>query len=160
MRSPPKPLLSLRGSRSVSGAALVALVLVAACSAKQRAEPRAAPAPLAKPPSWVTHLDLDAEKLCGIGVAGAGFDERSPYPKQLARERAVRNLAGILETKVQEAIVDVETHRSAHVELVRALHVDDELVAKIDALAEAEHWLDRDGAGPFAQKGFSSSRPR
>lgn len=95
------------------------------------------------------------DKLCGLGVAGAAYSEHSPYPKLMSRERAVRNLAGILGTRVQEAIIDRDTTRGASVEFARVLHVDEELVQQVDGLAEAEYWIDWDGTGPYTTKGFT-----
>src|SRR5689334_8677807 len=94
------------------------LVVVLGCggSKKHSAGPEVAPGE--PPPDWVVQVELSEDKLCGSGVAGAGFDEFSPYPKQLSQERAVRNLAGILGTNVQEAIFDtVNTWNGQSVEL-------------------------------------------
>jgi hypothetical protein len=133
--------------------ALLLAMVVYACG--KRAEPVKAGPPQAEPPKWVTHVELERSKLCGLGVAGAGYDDRSPYPKQLSQERAVRNLAGILGTSVQEAIVDKSNSKGTQVELARALHVDDTLIEKVKQLAESDYWLDHEGVGPFAQKNFT-----
>ncbi|MBN1962239.1 MAG: hypothetical protein JW841_14990 [Deltaproteobacteria bacterium] len=126
------------------------------CKSKGKAKPKAAPTtPLSKPPDWVTHLKINANELCGIGVAGAGFDEYSPHPKRLSRERAIRNLAGVLGTNVLEAIVDKTTDYSQHIEIARGLHIDDSTVDLIDQLSNTEYWLDRDAVGPFAQQNFT-----
>jgi hypothetical protein len=146
--------------KPVFAAALtLALAGLCACPRGQSAAPKAAPSAAAAsvppPPTWVTHVEVDNGKLCGVGVAGAGFDERSPYPKSLSRERAVRNLVGILGTSVLEATVDRATDSGQSVETARAVQIDEDLVAAIDGLAEVEYWLDRDALGPFAQKNFT-----
>lgn len=105
-------------------------------------------------PAWAYTVHVSADKLCGLGVAGASFSEESPYPKQISRERAVRNLAGILGTQVQEAIIDQATLTRQTVQFARVLHVDEELIAHVDQLAETEYWLDKAGQGPFNQGGF------
>jgi hypothetical protein len=103
----------------------------------------------------VTHSRLTNERLCGVGVAGAGFDDYSPHPKRLSRERAIRNLAGILGTSVLEAIVDRVSDDSQSIETARGMRLDQELVEKIDAIAETEYWIDHDAIGPFAQQNFT-----
>jgi hypothetical protein len=146
--------------RGLKRGILLALELawLSACGNGARVAPAPAAGPQAPPPAWVTRLGLEDNKLCGIGVAGAGFDERSPYPKELSRSRAVKNLAGILETSVEEAIVDRATTSGQSIELARSLRVDDDLVKKIDDLAEVEYWLDRDAVGPFAQQNFTYAK--
>ncbi len=124
------------------------------CGKRGAKGPKAAAKTANPPPSWVTNLELSTEKLCGVGVAGPGFDEFSPYPRQLSRERAVRNLAGILGTSVLEAIVDRNSELGQSIEMARTLQIDDTLIARIDALAKTEYWTDVDAAGPFAQKNF------
>ncbi|MEM6734164.1 MAG: hypothetical protein AAF658_21555, partial [Myxococcota bacterium] len=112
-----------------------------------------------RPPEWVVQMEFEGGKLCGLGVAGAGFFEDSPYPKQLSRERAIRNLAGILSTRIQEAIIDKETtYRGQSTRLARLVTVDEELIAKVDASSDTEYWRDIGGWGPFAQKSFTYAK--
>ena len=106
-------------------------------------------------PSWVESEALQGGQLCGLGVAGAGFDSNSPYPKQLSQERAVLNLAGILGTQVQEAIVDDQTNSGTQVDTAQLLKVDDSLVERVGSVAKTEFWLDAAGSGPYAQKNFT-----
>lgn len=136
------------------GLCVLAVVLVAGCGGggKQK-RARVAPDEF-DGPAWAYTVHVSADKLCGLGVAGASFSEDSPYPKQLSRERAVRNLAGILGTQVQEAIIDQATLTRQTVQFARVLHVDEELIAHVDQLAETEYWLDKAGQGPFNQGGF------
>lgn len=107
------------------------------------------------PPDWVSHIELEAGSLCGIGVAGAAFDEDSPYPKALSKERAVKNLAGVIETVMHEAIIDKSTHRGTTVEMSRVLTVEEGLIEAVAQMAETEFWLDVNGVGPFAQNDFT-----
>lgn len=107
------------------------------------------------PPDWMTTLEVGADRLCGYGVAGAGYNKHSPYPKRLAEERAVKNLAGVLGTRVQEAIIDRETLRGTSVRTAHVLTVDEALIEKVKGLAETEYWLDVEGEGPFAAPGFT-----
>lgn len=104
-------------------------------------------------PGWVRTMKGDTEHLCGLGVSGAGFED-SPYPKMNAHARAVQNLAGIIGTQVEDAMVDDATNSGDDVQYARVVHVDEELVKTVDALAEIDYWVDTDGAGPYAEKGF------
>ncbi len=133
-------------------------VVMAGCGtgAQSHLPNRVAPAPKEEPPpSWVWRVEIERDRLCGLGVAGAGFDANSPYPRQLAEERAIRNLAGILGTEVREAIIDHQDERGTNVELARHLQVDDALVALVAQLVETNFWTDWGGRGPYAQKGFT-----
>ncbi len=112
-----------------------------------------------RPPDWVMQMEFEGGELCGLGVAGAGFFEDSPYPKNLSRERAVRNLAGILSTRIQEAIIDsYTTYRGQSIRYERLVTVDEGLIATVDKAAETEHWRDAGGYGPFAQKNFTYAK--
>ena len=107
------------------------------------------------PPKWVQAVEMDSDKLCGVGVAGPCFDKFSPYPKKLSEERAVKNLAGVLGTQVQEAIIDKSTNNKTTITTRRHVHVDDVLIEKVAASVETEFWVDNGGLGPFAQKRFT-----
>jgi hypothetical protein len=132
---------------------LVWVALLASACGKEAAPAKVVPEGV-PPPSWVTRVELSRSKLCGVGIAGAGYDDHSPYPKRLSQERAIRNLAGVLGTSVQEAIIDKSTNHRQEIEMARALHVDEALIQKVTELAETNYWPDRDGTGPFAQKNF------
>ena len=134
---------------------LVLYLGIAACSASQKPSAKAGPADDGTPtPSWVLSMRSDSTKVCGMGVAGAGF-ENSPYPKQAARERAVTNLAGAISTSVEEAIIDNETTSGVDVEYARLVHVGDALIKVIDGMASVEFWLVERGKGPYGEKGFT-----
>lgn len=113
--------------------------------------------PELRPPRWVLNLQFEGGELCGLGVAGAGFRD-SPYPKRLARERAVRNLAGVLGTQIQEAIIDEATHRQQQIRMARVITVDDALIQQVSDAASEDYWLDRGGVGPFVQKRFTYAK--
>lgn len=135
---------------------LLLLVCVVGCKTSKQTSSTISAAPKGPPPpKWVTHIDVEAGKLCGLGVAGAAFDKDSPYPKTLSKERAVHNLAGALETTVQEAIIERTTNRGSSIDTVRVITVDEELLKQVAAQAEVDYWLDAGGTGPFAQKGFT-----
>jgi hypothetical protein len=107
-------------------------------------------------PAWVVGGNPSADALCGMGVAGAGFDADSPYPRELSRARALSNLAGILETQVQEAIIDnQETSGAYDIQLARVMHVDAALLEQVGQIAQTEYWLDAAGEGPYGQKNFT-----
>jgi len=108
----------------------------------------------APPPHWVFKTGLSAKELCGIGVAGPGYPD-SPYPKELSRERSIHNLSGALATEISEAIIDHTRHNVTTIEMARALHVDEDLLAKVSHLAKTTYWLDSAGIGPFMQAGFT-----
>ena len=139
-------------SLSLTGIVLSILGAMFACGGKTTAPKVAANS--VDIPTWITRAVIDHQHICGIGVAGAGFDENSPYPKEMALGRAVRNIAGILGTTIQEAIIDKQANDRVSVEMARSIHIDEELIERIAALVETEYWLDRTGAGPFAQKNF------
>lgn len=152
---------------------LIALALAAGCGAKQKRlgqlpnesakpsiEQRREPIPKKlRPPKWVVRMEFEGGELCGLGVAGAGFYENSPYPKTLSRKRAVENLAGILSTRIQEAIIDrYTTYRGQSVRTERLVTVDERLIEKVDGAAEVDYWRDVGGYGPFAQKNFTYAK--
>jgi hypothetical protein len=93
-------------------AGLVCLGVVAcAHSSSNSVEPVSNPTPM---PDWMTNWTYSAERICGIGMAGPGFPG-SPYPEEQARDRAIRNLAGSIETAVQEAIIATQRESGSHV---------------------------------------------
>jgi hypothetical protein len=73
----------------------------------------------------------------------------------MSQDRAVKNLAGALETNIQEAIVDRETGASHRIDTARVLTVDEALIEHVAELVDTEYWLDEGGTGPFAQKSFT-----
>lgn len=112
------------------------------------------------PPAWISGDGINAEgtALCGLGVAGAAYDPASPHPKEMAAERATRNLAGILYARLQEAIFDQNTTTQNSIELARAITVDDALISNVQAAATFDTWRDAHGQGPFGQAGFTYTR--
>jgi hypothetical protein len=107
-------------------------------------------------PHWVFTQQPPNNQWCGWGVAGPAFSTDSPYPKQLSKERALRNLAGTFGTSVQEAMIDQESlHQPHNLETVRITHVDPAFVAQLEPSAEITYWTDTQGVGPFQQKLFT-----
>ena len=129
-------------------------VLVSGCAGGPPPEAAPKAARPVEAPTWIDGAAVEGKRLCGIGVAGAGYDEHSPYPKRLAEERAVANLAGVLGTQIQEAIVDRATNHGQSIRTARVVTVDEALVEKVQSMAETEFWLDARGVGPFVSKGF------
>lgn len=106
-------------------------------------------------PHWVAADPYTGEDLCGLGVAGPGYGRDSPYPKQLSEDRAVQNLAGILGTQIEEAIVDQQDNRGTSVDYARSMRVDDALLQQVASVAKTEFWLDVNGEGPYQQRNFT-----
>ena len=138
---------------------VLAIAAALACAGTTKRQPHLTrKKPVARggpPPAWVTRIEVGADELCGIGAAGAAFDKSSPYPKRLAEERAVKNLAGALETNIQEAIVERETNRGHRIDTARLLTIDEALLEQVAGMVETEFWLDQGGTGTFAQKNFT-----
>ena len=118
---------------------------------------------LVEVPDWVWGGEISSTRICGIGVAGAAYDRNSPYPGIFATERSVHNLAGALQTNIKEAIINREKARSntktttsvLSVTHARYMHIDDEVIKRVSDNATTDFWLDEEGAGPFASKGFT-----
>ncbi|MEK7703989.1 MAG: hypothetical protein AAB426_03455 [Myxococcota bacterium] len=136
----------------------MALALAPACHRARPAQPSAKATPkqpAVPPPAWLTGMDVQEGKLCGIGVAGKAWNNNTRYPQELAARRALENLAGVLGTSVEEAFVDRTTEIGTGIETARVLTVDEDLITKVADLAETTFWLDADGTGPFTQAGFT-----
>ena len=114
-------------------------------------------APATPKPAWMTQWTYSAEKICGIGMAGPGFPG-SPYPEEQARGRAVRNLAGSIETAVQEAIIATQRESGSHVTLRRHFEIDADLLKNVSDRAAVDYWVDVRGEGPFLGEGFTYAR--
>lgn len=127
-------------------------VAVSACGTVPAPKPSDKPEP-EPAPEWVRHIEVGGD-LCGIGVAGAGYPG-SPYPKEMAAERAARNLAGVLGTRVRDVMIERMNRRGTSVQYARDVHVDKDLVSRVAKLAATEFWLDVRGQGPFARAGFT-----
>lgn len=108
-------------------------------------------------PEWMSNWTYSVEEICGIGMAGPGFPG-SPYPEEQARNRAIRNLAGSIETAVQEAIIATQKESGSHVTLRRYFEIDAALLASVDTRAKLDYWVDARGEGPFMGPGFTYAR--
>ncbi|MBI2378880.1 MAG: hypothetical protein HYV07_33100 [Deltaproteobacteria bacterium] len=109
-------------------------------------------------PPWVLSNSPEGGKVCGVGIAGRAFFKESEAPKNLAKDRAIRNLAGIFESLVLEAQIVHQTETTQNVEFQRAVTVDEDLIAQVAAAASAEFWFDALGAGPMREKEFTYGR--
>jgi hypothetical protein len=132
---------------------LIGIFTLAGCGSSESVHTKKVFAEPSPAPDWVTKMKGDDANVCGMGVAGAGFED-SPYPKQLARERAVKNLAGIIGTDVEEAMIEDETIDGEDIQYARVVHVDDDLVKTIDGAATISYWVDVHGEGPYEAKNF------
>jgi len=127
-----------------------------ACAQNQSNTPKVigTPTPV---PGWMKHWTYSTEKICGIGMAGPGFPG-SPYPEAQARDRAIRNLAGSIETAVQEAIIATQRESGSHVILRRHFEIDAALLADVNSRSNLDYWVDANGEGPFLGAGFTYAR--
>ena len=91
-----------------AGLSALLLSVVVGCASADLPPPQAISSLEANPaPDWIWTLEYSETEICGLGIAGPGFPG-SPYPQENATERAVRNLAGSIETAVQEALISVQ----------------------------------------------------
>jgi hypothetical protein len=109
-------------------------------------------------PNWVVGDAMNGDKVCAVGIAGRASGRGADLPKQLSRERAVKNLAGVFETMVQEAQIDKATNDGNDIEFERGVSVAQEMIERVDGAAEADYWIDDTAAGPFEEKGFTYAR--
>lgn len=101
------------------------------------------------------HKTSQSKKVCAVGIAGRTHKMAREKAKELSRERAVRNLAGIFETMVQEAQIEKASTHGDEMEYERSIEVAEDLVERVDQAAKAEYWFDKGGAGPFSERGFT-----
>ncbi len=148
----------------ISFAVICSLAMLASCGGKQqrrgpllgnRAAHNPSASEISGAPAWLAGARFNETELCGYGVAGAAYNKNSPYPKKMSEERAVQNLAGAIETKVQEAIIDKSSNAGTHVRMERLLTVDDALLEKVAQMVKTEFFRDAAGVGPFAAKNFT-----
>ena len=69
--------------------------------------------------------------------------------RALARRRASENLAGMLRTVVNSAMVISEDQNNSWIQSERFLTIDEGLVDQIEQAADHEIWFDLQGEGPF-----------
>jgi hypothetical protein len=130
--------------------------LLFACAKKPSPTPKVVGTPTPVP-EWIKSWTYSADKICGIGMAGPGFPG-SPYPEEQARNRAITNLAGSIETAVQEAIIATQKESGSRVTMRRHFEIDQALLDDVNARAKLDYWVDAHGEGPFAGPGFTYSR--
>lgn len=109
------------------------------------------------PPDWLTAGNVQKNHICSWGMAGRAYSKASDLPKNLAKERAVKNLAGVFKTNVLEAqIVRAQTSGDVVEGFERAVEVPEEMVeATLAAVSDddIEYWLDEGGGGPLGREG-------
>lgn len=134
------------GSRGFLGCALVLVIAVPfAVWASDR--PERPVRTLA--PSCVRGALVDARRVCGLGIAGRAYRWNDEKMRRLARRRAARNLAGMLRSVVNSAMIVSTDARNTWVRSERYVQIDDAFVDEIERAADHELWFDLDGEGPF-----------
>jgi hypothetical protein len=153
------PVEHYRGDRMRSGRALAAgMICLVSCSGGGARVPAPDPIPSTPPPAWLAGDGVDGDQVCAVGIAGRTHEMAREKAKEFSRERAVRNLAGVFETIVEDSEIDEATVNRTDIEFARAVTVDEELVARVDEAAEVEFWIDGGGLGPFEERGFTYAR--
>ena len=106
--------------------------------------------PRTPPPSCVHGALVTKDRVCGLGIAGKGFYWNDEGVRNLAKQRAARNLAGMLRTIVSSTVrIEADNFSGTSVRWNRYLEVDDALVESIEKSAKHEIWFDVKGEGPF-----------
>ncbi len=141
--------------------------LAAACGSKRKpvafngykeSWEKADPTPM---PAWVLHNNVSGKKVCGIGVAGRSYYAESAEAKELGRQRAVQNLAGVFGMSIHQELMTVQhnnEYAGTSIDYNVDINIDEALWALVDANAEVDYWYDVLGEGPFAYKGFTYAR--
>jgi hypothetical protein len=109
-------------------------------------------------PEWIGGDAVEGDKVCAVGIAGRTHSMATHKAKELSRERAVRNLAGVFETLVEDSTIDEATDNGTDTEYARAVTVDEALIERVSQAAETDYWLDGGGQGPFEERGFTYAR--
>ena len=105
-------------------------------------------------PGWL-QKGTSTDKVCAVGIAGRTHKMAQHKAKELSRERAVRNLAGVFETMIQEAQIEKASTHGDEMEYARSVQVSEEMVERVDQAAKSEYWVDDQGVGPFSERGFT-----
>ncbi len=114
--------------------------------------PEPAPTP---PPSCVLGALVDETKVCGIGVASPAYHWNDPSMLALVQRRAAGNLAGMMRTVVNSAMILHQDERGYWSRSERYLEIDDALIDRVDRAADHEVWYDVLGTGPLRQRRFT-----
>lgn len=122
------------------------------------AKPSVAKVPATPMPDWVTRLEVSGNEVCGVGIAGRTHESQLAKAQELATERAVKNLAGTLESSVIEAQIVTQTESGATMEHEVAVTVDDAVIERVAASARTDLWYDVNGEGPAGEVGFTYAR--
>lgn len=101
---------------------------------------------------------VGADRVCALGFSGPGYPG-SPYPRQLAEERATRELAGVFAAAVIEAqIVISDSNGIVSMEYARGVEITEAQRRRIAERADLETWLDERGDGIYGEVGFTYAR--
>jgi hypothetical protein len=125
-----------------------AVLLLAACAT---APPPPPPEP---PPSWLLTSAVESTQICSWGIAGAAHDPKSEAPKDLAKERAIKNLAGMYLTRIIEAeIISADENQDYVEQHAVTVEVPEDVIEATASRAKTVFWYDRDGGGPLGREG-------
>jgi len=97
------------------------------------------------PPTWIEDLSFPAGEICSIGVAGPGTTLNGP--RDLAKSRAIDDLAHSIETLVWEGIIDQERNGQAVVRAEEIVGTSGELILQLREDASTMWWFDSVGEG-------------
>ena len=113
------------------------------------------------PPEWLSEPPVEQDKVCSWGMAGRAYSKESEAPKELAKERAIENLAGVFHTTIQEAQIVRGTQDHDIIEDVEVVvEVPEDIVEKTQQSAETTYWRDDGATGPLGResRGFTYAR--
>ncbi len=117
--------------------------------------------PGAPPPNWLVEPPVEQGKICSWGMAGRAYNRKSEAPKELAKERAIENLAGVFHTTILEAqIVRGTQHEDIIEDMEVLVEVPEDILEKTQQSAETTYWRDDGATGPLGReaRGFTYAR--
>lgn len=138
------------------------LLLATSCASsgpvQLREKPSVENVPYTPPPDWALQLEVSDGEVCGIGIAGRVFQGHLQNAIDLATERAIKNLAGTLESSVIEAQIVHQTESGASIEHAIGVSVDEATIERVAAGAKTDTWYDVKGEGAAGEVGFTYAR--
>lgn len=108
------------------------------------------------PPQWIKDLSFPTGEICAIGVAGPGTTLDGP--KDLAKSRAVDDLAHSIETLVWEGIIDQERNGQAAIRAEEVVGTSGELILELREDASVLWWFDAAGEGYVGLPNYTYAR--
>lgn len=97
------------------------------------------------PPGWILDLSFPKGEICSIGIAGPGTTLDGP--RELAKSRAIDDLAHSIETLVWEGIIDRDRNGQAAVRAEEIVGTSGELILQLREGTSATWWFDATGEG-------------